>query len=163
MSLRPRYSLLTLLVLTALVSGGVKLWYGPHHGVMRHESQGLIYENEGDFTREWDGRKLGIGTSTMRVYSLDGTLQHKSVSYYAGRGVPGGITAGWYELTKVPAEVPVNDPPTDHWHIVQTLMSREEYDNLRTLLLHELKRDVGPGFKWKAQLNVPSMQNRRFD
>ncbi len=30
MSLRPRYSLLTLLVLTALVAGGVKLWYGPH-------------------------------------------------------------------------------------------------------------------------------------
>lgn len=35
MSLRPRYSLLTLLVLTALVAGGVKLWYGPHHVVER--------------------------------------------------------------------------------------------------------------------------------
>jgi hypothetical protein len=30
MKLRPRYSLLTLLVLTALVAGGVKLWHGPH-------------------------------------------------------------------------------------------------------------------------------------
>src|SRR4051812_23116133 len=30
MSLRPRYSLLTLLVLTAFVAGGVKLWRGPH-------------------------------------------------------------------------------------------------------------------------------------
>ncbi len=30
MRFRPRYSLLTLLVLTALVAGGVKLWYGPH-------------------------------------------------------------------------------------------------------------------------------------
>ena len=30
MSLRPRYSLLTLLIFTALVAGGVKLWYGPH-------------------------------------------------------------------------------------------------------------------------------------
>ncbi len=30
MSLRPRYSLLTLLILTALVAGGVKLWHGPH-------------------------------------------------------------------------------------------------------------------------------------
>ncbi len=36
MSLRPRYSLLTLLVLTALspCAGGVKLWYGPHHVVL---------------------------------------------------------------------------------------------------------------------------------
>ncbi len=30
MKFRPRYSLLTLLVLTALVAGGMKLWYGPH-------------------------------------------------------------------------------------------------------------------------------------
>jgi hypothetical protein len=35
MSLRPRYSLLTLLVLTALVAGGVKLWYGPHRVVIK--------------------------------------------------------------------------------------------------------------------------------
>ena len=34
MSLRPRYSLLTLLILTAIVAGGVKLWRGPHHVVM---------------------------------------------------------------------------------------------------------------------------------
>jgi hypothetical protein len=34
MSLRPRYSLLTLLILTALVAGGVKLWYGPHRVVL---------------------------------------------------------------------------------------------------------------------------------
>ena len=33
MSLRPRYSLLTLLILTALIAGGVKLWYGPHHTI----------------------------------------------------------------------------------------------------------------------------------
>jgi hypothetical protein len=30
MILRFRYSLLTLLVLTALVAGGVKLWHGPN-------------------------------------------------------------------------------------------------------------------------------------
>jgi hypothetical protein len=34
MSLRPRYSLLTLLVLTALLAGGVKLWRGPHRVVL---------------------------------------------------------------------------------------------------------------------------------
>ena len=34
MSLRPRYSLLTLFVLTALVAGGVKWWRGPHRVMM---------------------------------------------------------------------------------------------------------------------------------
>src|SRR5215218_1421758 len=39
MSLRPRYSLLTLLVLTALVAGGVKLWRGPHHVVVSGDTR----------------------------------------------------------------------------------------------------------------------------
>ena len=163
MRFQPRYSLLTLLILTALVAGGVKLWYGPYHLVQRHERDGLIYENEHDYTRDWDGRKLGIGTGALRVYSPEGELLRMSVHYYAGRGVPGGITAGWYELTKVRADTPLNDPPTDHWPIVQALMSRDEYDNLRKLLLQEMKRDPGPGLKWKVQLNVPSMQNKLFD
>lgn len=34
MSLRPRYSLLTLLLLTAAVAVGIKLWRGPHRVVM---------------------------------------------------------------------------------------------------------------------------------
>ena len=33
-NVRIRYSLLTLLVLTALIAGGVKLWYGPHRVVI---------------------------------------------------------------------------------------------------------------------------------
>jgi hypothetical protein len=54
MSLHPRYSLLTLLVLTALVAGGVKLWYGPHHVVERKEP---FQEFEYTFTRDWQGKK----------------------------------------------------------------------------------------------------------
>ena len=34
MSLKPRYSLLTLLILTAFIAGGIKLWRGPHHVVI---------------------------------------------------------------------------------------------------------------------------------
>jgi hypothetical protein len=36
MSLRPRYSLLTLLLLTAAIAVGVKLWRGPHDLVLTH-------------------------------------------------------------------------------------------------------------------------------
>lgn len=34
MSIRPRYSLLTLLLLTATVAGGIKLWRGPHRQIL---------------------------------------------------------------------------------------------------------------------------------
>ena len=39
MTLRPRYSLLTLLILTALVAGGVKLWRGPHWAVISGDTR----------------------------------------------------------------------------------------------------------------------------
>jgi len=57
MSLRPRYSLLTLLVLTALVAGGVKLWYGPHRVVMSDPPTAEEWDlvawppRQGDWTR----------------------------------------------------------------------------------------------------------------
>ncbi len=50
MSLRPRYSLLTLLVLTALVAGGVKLWYGPNHVVEQIKND---VETEYTSTQYW--------------------------------------------------------------------------------------------------------------
>ncbi len=34
MSLRPRYSLLTLLLITVVVAGGIKLWRGPHRQIL---------------------------------------------------------------------------------------------------------------------------------
>src|SRR5687768_6371264 len=39
MKIRPRYSLLTLLVLTALVACGVKLWRGPHHAIVSGDTR----------------------------------------------------------------------------------------------------------------------------
>ena len=48
MRFRPRYSLLTLLVLTALVAGGVKLWRGPHHVVIhgpQSKEENLLLEH----------------------------------------------------------------------------------------------------------------------
>ena len=64
MSLRPRYSLLTLLVVTALVAGGVKLWYGPHHVV---EQAKAGEEVEYTFTRAWNGERILQGTFIRRT------------------------------------------------------------------------------------------------
>lgn len=59
MRLRPRYSLLTLLILTALVAGGVKYWRGPHRAVMSNPST-----VEESLLREWpktaDGRRYAF-------------------------------------------------------------------------------------------------------
>jgi hypothetical protein len=63
MKLRPRYSLLTLLVLTALVAGGVKWWYGPHR-VIERTSPGL--ESEYAFTRDWRGNQVLHGVYIER-------------------------------------------------------------------------------------------------
>ncbi len=78
MSLRPRYSLLTLLVLTALVAGGVKLWYGPHHVV---EWVSADVEDEYTYTRDWRGDKTIEGPKINRAYK-DGKLLRVTVSYY---------------------------------------------------------------------------------
>jgi hypothetical protein len=39
MKLKPRYSLLTLLIVTALVAGGLKLWRGPFHAVVSGDTR----------------------------------------------------------------------------------------------------------------------------
>jgi hypothetical protein len=74
MKIRPRYSLLTLLVLTALIAGGVKYWRGPHRTVMNDppthaerkilksievwedcfEAHGVTFRYELEWRREWE-------------------------------------------------------------------------------------------------------------
>ncbi len=66
---RPRYSLLTLLLLTALVAGGVKIWRGPHH-VIEWNSDNTI-EDEYTYTRIWRGDKLLQGPRVLRYYHHD--------------------------------------------------------------------------------------------
>jgi hypothetical protein len=77
MSLLPRYSLLTLLVLTALVAGGVKLWYGPHHVVEQTKEKNEV---EYTYTRDWHGERIIQGPHILRI-----TKPNKleiSVEYY---------------------------------------------------------------------------------
>jgi hypothetical protein len=78
MSLRPRYSLLTLLVLTAFVAGGVKLWYGPHHVVEQIEPH---EEQEYTYTRNWRGQKIIHGPFVTRTHQRDGSLDTVTISF----------------------------------------------------------------------------------
>jgi len=85
MSLRPRYSLLTLLLLTALVAGGVKLWYGPHHVVERIEGE---LEDEYSYTRDWQGNRIIHGIRINRTFDQE-QLSLVEIQYYQhGRARP---------------------------------------------------------------------------
>ncbi len=90
MSLRPRYSLLTLLVLTALVAGGVKLWYGPHHVT---EPTKLGEEEEYTYTNDWQGNRVIQGTKIVRSYALNRELQ-QARSRSTDMGIACGISVG---------------------------------------------------------------------
>jgi hypothetical protein len=79
MHFRPRYSLLTLLVLTALVAGGVKRWYGPHHVVEREDA---YQETEYQYTRDWRSNKIIHGPHIFRHYDANGKLSRVSITYY---------------------------------------------------------------------------------
>ncbi len=68
MSIRPRYSLLALLIFTALVAGGVKLWRGPHHVVDRSN---LMYEDEHTYYKDWSGKKRIDGIRIIRYGNLE--------------------------------------------------------------------------------------------
>ena len=85
MSLRPRYSLLTLLLLTALIAGGVKLWYGPHHVVESVANGELEYS----YTRDWRGNRIVQGPRISRSYN-QGQLVSLQLTYYRQ-----GQDSGW--------------------------------------------------------------------
>ena len=95
MKIQPRYSLLALLVFTAVVALGVKLWYGPHH-VIERPSPNL--EDEYTYTRDWSGSKIVQGLRFLRYHHADGTLDHVVIEYYR----QGMSLKQDYELTALP-------------------------------------------------------------
>ncbi len=106
MLLRPRYSLLALLLFTAAVASGVKLWRGPHHVVDRSNPQ---MEDEYTYYRNWDETKIMDGVRVRKYHdeeqilflSIDlyrqGTLQengHYTVAASDEYSAPGQIHRG---------------------------------------------------------------------
>jgi hypothetical protein len=77
--LRPRYSLLTLLLLTAAIAVGVKLWRGPHHVVDRTNPQ---MEDEYTYTRAWDGTPVIDGVRVTRTIAAAGKLANVEADVY---------------------------------------------------------------------------------
>lgn len=79
MTLRPRYSLLALLLFTAAVAVGVKLWRGPHHVVDRSNPQ---MEDEYTYYRDWDGTKIMDGVRVLRYKNAIGNQEQVNFTIY---------------------------------------------------------------------------------
>jgi hypothetical protein len=82
MTIFPRYSLLTLLLLTAGIAGGLKIWHGPHQVVERVTSASEI---EFTYTRDWRGHKIVDGPVLQRRFEKDKLVFF--VVSYCRRGV----------------------------------------------------------------------------
>jgi hypothetical protein len=82
MSLSARYSLLTLLVLLALIAGGVKFWFGPHRVVERTKAD---EELEYTYTRDWRGNKTIDGPYVTRS-NLNQKYPTIDIAYYRQGG-----------------------------------------------------------------------------
>jgi hypothetical protein len=142
MSLRPRYSLLTLLVLTALVAGGVKLWYGPHHVV---ERTGPGIEGECTYTRDLFGNKIIHGPLVVRFMDDDASVYRIAVLYYRH-----GQILNWrcdhYLQNK---QFTMENSASDELFLDST-MSREEYSEFKQAVAREVQKrpTLAPGMYW---------------
>jgi len=149
MSFHPRYSLLTLLILTALVAGGVKLWYGPHHVVEERDPGKQL---EYTYTRRWRGEKIVHGPSIVRICEPNGrTVFIGVISFRNDQELPGCYTllktsndavdtAAKFDLNLI-SKLPLSE--TEQGEFLQAV----EFERKRT------KQNPGNGFVWQESLD----------
>ncbi len=130
---RPRYSLLALLLFTAFVAGGVKLWRGPHHVVDRSNSQ---MEDEYTYYRDWDGTKIVDGVRVRRYFVANNTESAYLDYYRDGERLP---LLFWITKQNQQSKLAYRIIP----RIIPGLMPHEE-ESLRVAMLQvleEIQRD----------------------
>jgi hypothetical protein len=144
MRLRPRYSLLTLLILTALVAGGVKLWYGPHHVIERPSS---TVELEYSYDRDWRGNKVIDGPYVSR----DRIKQYPQLIISLYRQ---GVWVNWtYTCVPVENEESLPEPMKQ----TDSPLTPQEWQVFRAAVEREKQQAYPPGTKlsvYEGRTNV---------
>src|SRR6218665_1102059 len=74
-----QFSLLGLLLLTAAIAVGVKLWHGPHHVVDRSAAK---FEDEYTYTRDWTGLKIVSGPRVLRYLGKRDHIERVTLHVY---------------------------------------------------------------------------------
>lgn len=146
--LRPRYSLRTLLVLTALIAGGVKLWRGPHH--VEERTPGL--EREFTFTRDWRGEQIIDGPIIQRFFEgPEITGVHVSYSRH-------GTLCDWWIFYG-------NKILVDHRYLGEIIIcplteeERRDFDQARDA---ELQRHAAAGIRFKHCYGISTDSKQRY-
>lgn len=85
MRFRPRYSLLTLMLFTAVIAAGMKFWRGPHQHVHREASAdwpGDELEVQYDYMLDWKFNERKRGVHLIRVWEQrDSTKKMHSATF----------------------------------------------------------------------------------
>ncbi len=78
--LRPQFSLRTLLLVTALIAVGAKLWHGPYHVIETIDG----VEHEYDYYRGfgWERVKHGVGIERRVVIFDEYPMPESSIRFY---------------------------------------------------------------------------------
>lgn len=91
--MRLRYSLLSMFLITALIAGSVKLWYGPHHVVEIWSAPDWTVEY--NYTRDWNEKRMVTGPVVFRQYTGK-VLSHFDMRYFR-QGIDTRWTYSWYD------------------------------------------------------------------
>ncbi len=89
-----RYSLLTLLLVTAAIAVGVKWWRGPHHVVERPAAD---LEREYAYCRDWRGTKIIDGVEVHRHFDSEHRPTMTEITLFRR-----GVYFGCYTLSLSP-------------------------------------------------------------
>ena len=92
MNLRPRYSLLTLLILTALVAGGVKYWYRLQHVVLLYPDPVVYSPHQPSEEQEKLLRRMPLQPSFHSNQTLEyrleyADLQRRDITFIRGHAL----------------------------------------------------------------------------
>jgi len=140
MTIFPRYSLLTLLLLTAGIAGGLKLWHGPHQMIERVTPTSEI---EFTYTRDWRGHKIVDGPVVQRRFEEDKLVFF--VVSYCRRGVELPWVSGCYVRQHAAPYLASYQLPT---LCPFTAEERRAFDQARAV---ELERVAAEGVRIEAE------------
>jgi hypothetical protein len=137
--IRFHYSLLTLLVLTALVAGGTKFWFGPRSVV---EQTSANIEEEYTFTRDWHGTLTLHGPFIRRIFKPDTrTLQSVTIDFYRS-----GLKREWaYAFFSELDEMAISVWPPDF--SAQPELTAEEQNAWKSAIELEREELIAQGYR----------------
>lgn len=153
MTFKLRYSLLSLLALTAVVAVGVKLWLGPHHV---NQQTTLDVEEEFTYYRDWKGNKILHGPRVRR-FSDSITPVRIEIVYFRD----GMHTENYIDLFGDLENVPLVNRPKRNKQSIE--LSSDEKAEYLAAVERERKKILDAGFRLQETSFEKQYSNRKLN